>query len=156
VLECPVWSSYWAPSGSNRARDWLVFALKPKLTRPNWYQPVTGQLVYGYITSFNWLQLQPVNIINNNCLQLVIYVYNTLLPTKYSTFNTELVVDDQQQGNCSGNEVACGWNAALHHFEWGSSNARLPCWCPTPAWLHLSWGWHDELYWVVIQWTHVG
>ena len=104
VLESPVWSGYWAPSGSNRDRDRLVFAPKPKLTRPNRYQPVTGRLVYSYITGFNQLRLQPVN----NWLQLVIYVYNTLLPTKYSTFNTELVVDDQQQGNCSGNEAVCG------------------------------------------------
>ena len=41
VLESPVRSGYWPPSGSNRDRDRLVFSPKPKITGLNWYKPVT-------------------------------------------------------------------------------------------------------------------
>ena len=35
VLESPVRSGYWAPTGSNRDRDQLVSAGKPKKTGPD-------------------------------------------------------------------------------------------------------------------------
>ena len=41
VLESPVRSGYWPPSGSNRDRDRLVFSPKPKITGLNRYKPVT-------------------------------------------------------------------------------------------------------------------
>jgi hypothetical protein len=42
VLESPVRSGYWALVGSNRDRDWLVLAPKPKLTGPDHDKPVTA------------------------------------------------------------------------------------------------------------------
>jgi len=54
VLESPVRSSYWALSGSNRDRDRLVFALKPKLTGLNRYKLVIGQLVSVSLWLYNW------------------------------------------------------------------------------------------------------
>ena len=63
VLESPVRSGYWPPTGSNRDRDRLVISRKPNLTGPNRYKPVIvgqHQLGSGYITG-----LKPVMVITS-------------------------------------------------------------------------------------------
>ena len=61
VLESLVRSGYLVPMGTNRDRDQLVSAGKPKKTGPDWYQPVRGG--YGLVTGpvLNWSWLEPVN-----------------------------------------------------------------------------------------------
>ena len=56
VLESPVRSGYWAPSGSNRDRDRLVFSWKPNLTGPNRYKPVISQLASVMLRLHNWFK----------------------------------------------------------------------------------------------------
>jgi hypothetical protein len=83
VLESPVRSGYWAPGGSNRDRDRLAFALKPKITGLNRCKPVTSRLVYGYITGFNRSRLFRCTILNTNLIykvSIVVRMKSSLTP----------------------------------------------------------------------------
>ena len=57
VLESPVQSGYWVPSGPNHDQDQLVLSQKLKKTRLDRYKLVRGwleQLFISYKTGSNW------------------------------------------------------------------------------------------------------
>ena len=56
MLESPVWSGYWVPSGPNRDRDRLALSQQLNKTGPDRYELVRGRLEWlfiGYKTGSN-------------------------------------------------------------------------------------------------------